>query len=183
MPRPPIWTIEARCKDGDQPPLIVEIAAHSALEALTSAAAELTAAGPAPRQLEATWPDYVTVMAHPSTTHGHRFSIRCLCGADWGIQDRGRALYVLRETIPNHHGPGRCEGLWPENRSPAQPGPLNQAGAEIKRRREAAKMSQARLAEAAGVSPATISTAERVLGGVSPLTMRRIHAALDEANA
>ena len=44
-------------------------------------------------------------------------------------------------------------------------------------------MSQAQLAEAVGVSPATISTAERVLGGVSPQTVGRIRTALDEAGA
>ena len=35
-------------------------------------------------------------------------------------------------------------------------------------------MSQAQLAKAVGVSPTTISTSERVLGGVSPQTMGRI---------
>ena len=189
MSRRPIWTIEARCKDGDEPTLAVEIVAHSALAALASAVAELvaapgpTAAGSSRRQLDATWPDCVTVMAHPSSTHGHQFSVKCRCGADWGVQDRRRSLHVLNETIPNHHGPGRCEDRWPENRSPAQPGPLNTVGAEIRQRREAAGMSQGQLAEAVGVSPATISTSERVLGGISPQTMGRIRTALDEVGA
>lgn len=108
MPRPPIWAVEVRCNDGDQPPLIAEVPAHSALEALESTVADLVA---------------------------------------------------------------------------APPGPLNTAGAEIRQRREAAKMSQAQLAKAVGVSPATISTAERVLGGVTPQTMGRIRTALDEAGA
>ena len=188
MPRLPIWTIEARCKDGDQPPLTAEVPAHNALEALASTVADLAAAPrpaarPSPRQLDATWPDCVKVIAHPSSTHGHQFKVSCRCGADWGVQDRRRTLHVLNEVIPNHHGPGRCEENWPENRSPAQPGPLNAVGAEIRQRREAAKMSQAQLAKAAGLSPATISTAERVLGGVTSQTLGRIRTALDEALA
>ena len=188
MPRPPIWTIEARCKDGDQPPVTAEVPAHSALEALASTVADLVAAPrpaarPSARQLDATWPDYVTVLAHPSSTRGYQFSVKCRCGANWGVQDRRRALHVLNEIIPNHHGPRRCEDRWPENRSPAQPEPLNTVGAEIRQRREAAKMSQGQLAKAVGVSPTTISIAERVLGGVAPQTMGRIRTALDEAGA
>ena len=169
MPRPPTWTIKVRCKNGEEPPLLAEVPAHSALEALASTVADLVAAPrpaarPSPRQLDATWPEYVTVLSHPSSTQGHQFSVTCRCGDDWGVQDRHRALYVLRESIPNHHGPGRCDERWPENRSPDQAGPLNAAGAEIRQRREAAKMTQAQLAKAVGVSPGTISTAERVLG-------------------
>lgn len=186
MPLPPTWTVEVRCKDGDQPPLTAEVPAHSALEALASTVADLVAAPrPAarlsPRQLDATWPEYVTVLAHPSSTHGHRFNVKCRCGADWGVQDRHRALHVLNEIVPNHHGPGRCEDRWPENRSPTQPGPINAVGTEIRHRREAAKMTQSQLAKIVGVSPTTISIAERVLGGVTPQTIGRIRTALDEA--
>ena len=178
----PIWAVEARCKDGSQPPLIVEIAAHSPTEALAAAVAELVA-GPVPVRLDATWPDCVTVIAHPSSTpSGDRYSVTCRCGASWGTQDRRLTLNLLRDTIPNHHGPGRCEDRWPENCTPT-PEPVNTTGAEIRQRREAAGMSQAQLAEAVGVSPATISISERVLGGVSPQTVGRIRTALDEAGA
>ena len=174
MPRPPTWTIEVRCKDGDQPPLTAEVSAHTALEALAAASTS---------GLDATWPDYVTVIAHPSSKHGHQFQVSCRCGADWGFQDRRNTLRVLRETIPNHHGWGRCEQRWPDTRSPAQPEPLNSVGAEIRQRREMASLTQAQLAKAVGVSPATISTAERVLGGVSHQTIGRIRTALDEVGA
>ena len=122
MPRPPIWTIEVRCKDGDQPSLSVEVPAHSALEALTSTVAEL---GDALRRLDAAWPTCVTVLAHPSPTRGHQFSVKCRCGADWGVQDRCPSLHVLNDIVPNHHGPGRCEDRWPENRTPTQPEPAS----------------------------------------------------------
>lgn len=189
MLHPPTWTIEARCEDRSHPPLTVKIAANSALEALASMVAELVAtpravaAAASPRQLDATWPDCVSVIACPSTTHGDQFSVKCRCGADWGTQDRRRSLLVLRETIPNHHGPGRCEDRWPENRSPAESEPANTVGAEIRQRRTAAGLSQAQLAEAVGVSPATISTAERVMGGVSGNTIGRIRTALEEVEA
>ena len=44
-------------------------------------------------------------------------------------------------------------------------------------------MSQAELAKAVGVSPATISISERVLGGISTQTVGRIRTALDEVGA
>ena len=183
MSRQPIWIVEARCPDGDLPPLTVEIAANTSVEALASAVAELVAAGLSPRQLDATWPDCVTVLACPSTTHGDQFIVKCRCGADWGTRGRRQTMNLLQDTIPNHHGPGRCADRWPENLAPSQPAPANTAGVEIRQRRTAAGLSQAQLAEAAEVSKATISAAERVLGGVTAQTMGRIRTALDEVGA
>ena len=113
-----VWEIEVRCKDGNHPPLTVEIAANSGLEALSSAVDDLVAEGAAHIGLDATWPDCVTVQDHASTPPGERFRVTCRCGADWGIQNRRLALNVLRDTIPNYHGPGLCEDRWPENRTP-----------------------------------------------------------------
>ena len=138
----PIWAIEVRCKDGDRPPLSVEIAAHSALEALASATAELAASALDPAKLDAEWPAGVTVTTMPSSPLSELFLIECRCGGNWGQVDRRRALWILKDAIAQYHGPGRCEGRWPENR-PSAPESVNAVGAAIRQRREAAGISQA----------------------------------------
>lgn len=179
MTRRLLWTVNVRRSDGDDEALNVEIAASSAVGALISAVAELVDARPdlvsrlVPDEVDGLdeWPDYVTV----SRMSGGGFVVECRCGAVWDNARPG----LVAETVATYHGPSRCEPRWPENRLAVEPPPDNADGKQIRQRRVAAGMTQAQLAEAAGVSAPTISTAERIPGGVSGEMLARIFNTLD----